>query len=378
VPVIQPTPSATVDDPHAMLGVKAISTENAFRQPSFMQQSTAWGGASSFHTQSLTRAPQAITVSDVSTQTIGKKPWWTFYDEALPGIGSYSINLQNGNTLIQQTDLHIHHRDVDFVFTRTANSLSRHDANNSDGTGVSHYGDGWTSTLDERIIANNSGGLSIIDATGARWDYTSDGKGNWIAPAGVQATLVRGWITSYPAYIWRLPDGTIKQFYSPYTSDFAANTQGLKGLIGVMFGRCQNNWHLYHYNFANNDSSKFNNLVQIIEQSEDGTAVNYNFTSMNGVPELTQLVRPDGNIVYYAYTGNAVSTSAIANMPQAFTGNLLSAVAHPGSAQISNPKVALSYYPGTYEIYYVQNPRSVISGNTSSLKVRLRDCLTHH
>ena len=111
------------------------------------------------------------TASGLSPSTTGFFPWWTYISHNIPGVGTALANVNTGNSLILVNDVDVHEAGVDLGLTRVCNSLSQHDANGTDGTTPSVWGNGWTSNLDAHLYNPTGTDISVYDGTGARFDY---------------------------------------------------------------------------------------------------------------------------------------------------------------------------------------------------------------
>ena len=261
------------------------------------------------HSVTPTPIPTATPLGTASTTT-GVNPWWTYEEGAIPGIGKWMVNVASGNLLVQAEDLDIPERGVDLAFLRTYNSQSRHDANNDDGSGPDIYGNDWTNPFDARLVYNaTTNVMTVYDIDGARYDYTSDGNGNWIPPAGVHTILQMG---SNPCgYQWVKKNGTIYHFYAPFivptsVDPYCKTTAGYDGLMWQITGRDHNNYVQMTYSWANDDSSTLENVTQILASNADGQSMTLNFGLVNGTGpnELASITRPDGQTIDYSYDAN--------------------------------------------------------------------------
>ncbi len=185
-PTPTPTPSAT-----------PTPTATPTHSPSPTPTPTATPTA----TATPTPGPQGLSGTGIN-------PWWRYQEEDVPGGGHVMINVGTGNLLLQADDMSVPNKGVALAFRRTYNSQSRHDVNNSDASVTSAYGNGWTNTFDAHL-ATHTGGMSVYDIDGARYDYTCSGNA-CSPPAGQHATLTSdggcGWY-------WTKKTGTVYYFY---------------------------------------------------------------------------------------------------------------------------------------------------------------------
>ncbi len=102
----------------------------------------------------------------------------------------HPINLTNGNTYIQETDVHVPGLGNGLTLTRTWNSTW---PQAQSGTQVGLFGSNWRSTYEERIFIDSTGYLAYARSDGAFWFFESNGS-NWTiaSPANVGATVTAG------------------------------------------------------------------------------------------------------------------------------------------------------------------------------------------
>jgi hypothetical protein len=145
--------------------------------------------------------------SGTPQSTTGINHWWTYQEEKIPGVGRVLVNIGTGNLLVQADDVDLKERGIDLAFRRTYNSQSLHNAQNGDGSGAAIFGNGWTNPFDAHIAYNaQTNVLSVYDIDGARYDWSSNGQGQWIPPAGMQGTTLTATACGYE---WTKKNGTI-------------------------------------------------------------------------------------------------------------------------------------------------------------------------
>lgn len=308
-------------------------------------------------THNAIRRPGRIRAFDVttgSTNTTGINPWWTYEEGALPGTGKYMINVGNGNLIVQSDDVDIPERGIDLAFQRTYNSGSLNDTNaasgNDDGSpNEDVYGNGWTNTFDTHLAVNTSGGVSVFDIDGARYDYTPNGTGCLTAPTGVYNTLC--WDGGC-GYFLTKKSGTVYHYWAP---DFAAiglncggwgpTTAAYQGRLYMIIARNWNNWIQLTYSWLNGDASTSNNLTQIVAGHSDGQQLVLAFGMVNGRPLLSSITRPDGAQVTYSYS----------------TAHDLTTVAKLGNGSASSLPENYGYYAAD-KLAWTSNPRWNLAG----------------
>lgn len=298
----------------------------------------------------------------------GIRPWWGYYRGEIGGVGTYSVNIATGNLLIAAADMDIANLDVPFNFTRSYNSMSKHDAQGSDGSSPSLFGNGWTNTLDVHMAANGpSNKLFIYDSTGMRYDYTADTQhqGQWDAMSGVHSKLQ---FDGGNGYYWIQPDGTEYYFYGPFQqSQYAAYS----GRLYAIYGRNANVSMCLEYSFTNGNASSSSNLTQIAAVAQDGRTALLEFSDWGSYNELTTLKWPDGNVnISYTYdnaahltsvteAGNGSSTPVVEGYDYTSDG-LLEDVMTP------NYEANLAQEPGSFVHFtYPNDPSNIELGTVS-------------
>ncbi|HET9392186.1 MAG TPA: DUF6531 domain-containing protein [Candidatus Rubrimentiphilum sp.] len=288
----------------------------------------------------------------------GTNSWWTYRGGGLPGVGEYMVNVANGNLVVETTDVDVHERGVNLTFQRNYNSLSLRNWNangqSDDGAPTpSTYGSGWTNTFDTHLAGNSSGGISVFDADGARYDYTPNGTGCLTAPAGVHTTLC---FDGGCGYLWGKKDGTVYYYWTPW---LATNCLGgrpdlaaYSGRLYMIFGRNNNNWIRLTYSWAGGDSSTTSNLTQIVAQHENGQALTLSFGSLNGKILLSSITRPDNQQIIYQYAPNPGGSNAYSNLEE---------VDLPGN-NAGTIHQQYGYYSDTGLMYWANSPRWFGSG----------------
>lgn len=105
--------------------------------------------------------------------------------------GGQPINLTNGNTYIQETDVKIPGLGGGLDLTRTWNSMW---PSNQSGSQVGLFGPHWRSTYEERVFPMDQSYMAYSRSDGAFWMFGSNGPSSWIlkAPANIVATLSAG------------------------------------------------------------------------------------------------------------------------------------------------------------------------------------------
>lgn len=281
----------------------------------------------------------------------GVNRWWTYEEGTVPGVGKYMANVGNGNLIVQANDLDIPERGIDLAFRRTYNSLSKHDASNTDNSTASIFGNGWTTTLDAHVAyAANGTVLEVYDIDGARYDYTANGSGAWIAPPGMQGTSIA--LTSDGChYQWLKKQGTAYIFYAPdyssRTCSSSAPGAGFNGRIAEILARNSNNYITFNYSWDNGVADTAAHLAGINAVHQDGQQLTLVFQNVNstGPRELHTLTRPDGQVYTYSYdsTGNLTQVNFPGNNVSSTLWENYNYVGNHQLSEISSPRYAYSY-----------------------------------
>ncbi|MGN4844972.1 DNRLRE domain-containing protein [Bacillus cereus group sp. MYBK134-1] len=87
-----------------------------------------------------------------------------------------TVNATNGNFIMSEKDITLSGRGPDVSVERTYNSQSKK---------VGLFGTGWSSGLEERILAEGNGNLLLISADGANITFTRTGDNTYQAPTGI-------------------------------------------------------------------------------------------------------------------------------------------------------------------------------------------------
>ncbi|HVS45352.1 MAG TPA: DUF6531 domain-containing protein [Verrucomicrobiae bacterium] len=289
-----------------------------------------------------------MTVISGSSNLTGINPWWTYEEAALPGVGTYLVNVANGNLIVQADDVDVPERGIDLAFRRTYNSFSKNDWNasggNDDGSAQpSTYGAGWTNTFDAHLATNTAGGISVFDIDGARYDYTPNGS-CLNPPAGMHNTLCSD---GGSGYFWTKKTGTVYYFYAPNQT---ASSAGYDGRLLRIYARNQNNDIQFNYSWVGGNSSTTANLTQIVAQHSDGQSLTLAFGTINGKVLLSSITRPDGSQVTYSY-GNPSGNNAYGNLEE---------VDRPGNNQ-GTLKEQYGYYASNGILNWISSPRWFMS-----------------
>lgn len=233
----------------------------------------------------------ALSLDTSTPATTGTNPWWTFESGTIPGGGAWLINVASGNLILQDTDVDVPERGVDLTFARTYN----HEM----GAQPS-WGGGWTDTWSARMYYDaGRNELSVLDDTGARYDYCSNGDGGWNScTAGEHAQLI---FDGGCGYWWVQKSGVIYDFTSP--TPMCGQSTGNQGRIYRIYGRNQNNWIQEANYWYNGDASSDSNLTEKVIFHSDGQSLSVVYSG-DGSGNIQSVTRPDGQVVTYFYDEN--------------------------------------------------------------------------
>jgi YD repeat-containing protein len=252
----------------------------------------------------------AVTVGGANVT--GINGWWGFTSGGIAGLGKYLVNVATGNLLIQSTDMTVPHRGASLSFARTYNSFSQHDWNNSDGSVVNNYGDGWTNSFDMHVAYNNlsnGSGVSVFDANGARYDYEQDCNSSCVyninSPLGQYAMLTKSTnlISHVTVYYWTTKTGLVYMFHDPN------DNTGVAGRLSKIWSRNNNVQFTFTYSFDSGASPAPTTLNTVAIASDttngNGQTVQLSFSNVStssGTRRLLgTLTWPDSTTVAYKY-----------------------------------------------------------------------------
>jgi YD repeat-containing protein len=212
------------------------------------------------------------------------KSWCPTCNQYVP-IGGAPINLTNGNTYIQQTDLNVPGLGGGLKLERTWSSIWPTSQNLS-ATGL--FGPNWRSTFEESVFTSSSA-MQYAQSNGSYWLFNPNGT--VAAPANVTATLSSG-----PSF-WRIT-------------------------------------------FQNGEKREFDNtsgsLIAIIDRNGNATQLTY-----DGTNRLTTVTDAAGRHLYFNYSGSSRLVTSVTSdigltMTYAYDGqNRLSLITKPDLSTIS-------------------------------------------
>jgi RHS repeat-associated protein len=109
---------------------------------------------------------------------IGREPQFTILDTKLTDKIDAGVNVGSGDMLLENEDLHIKGRGLDYSSERSYNSL---DPN------IHDYGR-WSDSNDRSLGVNGDGSVIFKDATEATYVFIKKADGTFITPPGIKAT----------------------------------------------------------------------------------------------------------------------------------------------------------------------------------------------
>ncbi len=107
-------------------------------------------------------------------------------------------------------------------------------------------------------------------------------------------------------FYWTKKSGSMYYFYTPALSvspscAWTASNAGYFGRLFAIYARNHNNYIEFSYGWSGGDPSTDANLAAIFAQHSDGQQLILAFASFSGHRLLSQITRPDGQSVTYAY-----------------------------------------------------------------------------
>jgi YD repeat-containing protein len=212
-----------------------------------------------------------------------------------PTCGGHPINLSNGNTYIQQTDVKLPGLGGGLTLTRSWNSIP------ATGPGPGLFGPNWQSTYEERILLDSDNTVAYLRSDGSKWSFVWTGSRNYspVAPANTTATLSQGTST----WTLTLRDGEQRTFdnsngYLLLISDRNGNTTQLSydtsyRLVSVADAAGR---HLY---FSYASTSGY--LVTAVS-SDFGVSLSYMY---DGQGRLIRVTEPDLSTLSFTYDASS-------------------------------------------------------------------------
>jgi RHS repeat-associated protein len=216
--------------------------------------------------------------------------------QQLTDRSSLSVNVANGNLVVDGSDLNIQGTGLSLSVQRTYNSLGEGDAF---GTFLMDSG------VDE-LLTFVSGDVFYQGPGGYNLSFYPNGSGGYISPPGLNSTLVENSGGSYT--LTDDSSGEQLNFTSGgvLTSDVDRNgytiTYTMSGSNLGSITDTQGRQVTFTYG-----SSVGSNLISKITDST-GRTWQYGYTSASGYPELTSYTDPNGKVTGYAYNSSGLIT----------------------------------------------------------------------
>lgn len=309
----------------------------------------------------LTIAPASVTTA--AAAGTGVKPFWEYSPRAIPGAGAAAINVVNGNLLVAQTDADVHRPGVNLSFTRVYNSKSQHDAAGDDGSEPALFGNKWTNEYDMHFVYDPTAStVTIFDATGAAWVYTSKGctsPTGWCAPKGQYATLATD-PNDGCGFAWIQPSGVT--YYMHDDSVLGCSPKaGVKGRLYEILGRNINDEIALTVTFDGTGSGG-EDIREIDAAHSDGEQLKMIFAPVGAHTEMISLDMPNsmGTLSYlYDANGNLIEADRLGNgttIPASIIPTRPAGQPFP----TGDLPVTYSYYSGSL-LYWAAGPRVTIS-----------------
>jgi YD repeat-containing protein len=217
--------------------------------------------------------------------------------------GGRPINLTNGNTYIQQTDIQIPGIGSALVLQRTWNSIW---PSSQSGMISGLFGPNWRSTYEERVFVDIDGTVKYSRSDGSFWSfqlYGSPAVYQTVAPQNTSATLVYGatsWTLSFKNGETRLFDstsGSLTKIIDRNGNTTQLSYDSSNRLVTVTDPASR---HLY-FGYGSNSS-----LLVTAVTSDFGISLTYLYDSQG---RLIQLTMPDLTTISFAYNSNSMITA---------------------------------------------------------------------
>jgi YD repeat-containing protein len=217
--------------------------------------------------------------------------------------GGQPINLTNGNTYIQQTDVQIPGIGGGLALSRTWNSIW---PPTQSGMNSGLFGMNWRSTYEERVFSDPDGTMKYARADGSVWSfllYGTPAAFQPVAPANGRVKLAYGssqWTVTFDTGEKRLFDytsGSLIAIVDRNGNTTQISYDGTGRLVTVTDPASR---HLY-FAYASGTGSLVTNVT-----SDFGLSLSYLYDSQG---RLTQVTKPDQTTVSFEFDANSMITA---------------------------------------------------------------------
>jgi YD repeat-containing protein len=214
-------------------------------------------------------------------------------------VAGAPINLTNGNTYIQQTDVRMPGLGGGLALTRTWNSMwPSSQLGSRDGL----FGPNWRSTYEERVTTDSSGYVVYSRSDGGLWMFANTGGSalTLVAPANMVASLSVGssyWTMTFQNNEKRLFDnasGSLIAIMDRNGNTTQLSYDGQNRLVAVIDPASR---HLY-LGYASGSSRLVTSVT-----SDASLSLAYAYDAQG---RLSQVTRPDQSTVSFEYDSNSM------------------------------------------------------------------------
>ena len=230
--------------------------------------------------------------------------WCPTCGKFVPAAGS-PINLTNGNTYIQETDLSLPGLGGGLSLTRTWNSIVPGDYG---GLPTGIFGGNWRSTFEERLTSGSgtaSNYMMYLKEDGGIWFFGLHGS-TWslVSPASLTATLTlnanQTWTIQFQngeQRVFSAVSGSLIAIVDRNGNAKQLSYDGQNRLTTVADAASR---HLF-FNYPDNSSGLVSSVT-----SDFGITLSYTYDSQG---RLVQVTNPDQTTISFAYDSNSMITA---------------------------------------------------------------------
>lgn len=220
---------------------------------------------------------------------------------------SNPINLTNGNTYIQETDVRLPGLGGGLTLQRTWNSMWPAILT---GFQTGMFGPNWRSTYEERVFTGSgeySGYMVYLRADGGLWVFAAGTGSTWnlTAPANAIATLTQNGTTSWTLLfqngekrIFSYASGSLTSIADPNGNTTQFSYDGSNRLVTITDAASRT------LTFTRGNSS-FPNVVTSLSSSV-GISLSYSYDTQG---RLSQFTKPDLTTVTFTYNSQSLITA---------------------------------------------------------------------